>query len=121
MKLNRLMMTLSMFSMALAFTPTARAEIRLPALIGDNMVVQQGVKARVWGWAEPGARVTVAMASQTAAATADAQGRWEVRIGPFKAGGPYEMTIAEKNTIVLKNILAGEVWIASGQSNMEWP
>jgi sialate O-acetylesterase len=121
MRLNRLMMTLSALSMALAFAPTARAEVRLPALVGDNMVVQQGVKARVWGWAEPGSRVTVAMGGKSAAATADAQGRWEARVGPFKAGGPYEMTIASKNTMVLKNILVGEVWVASGQSNMEWP
>jgi len=121
MKLNHLMMTLSVLSMALVFAPTTRAQVRLPALIGDNMVVQQGVKARVWGWAEPNARVTVSMAGKSAMAVADAQGRWEVRIGPFKAGGPYEMTIAAKNTVVLKNILAGEVWVASGQSNMEWP
>jgi sialate O-acetylesterase len=121
MKLNHLMMTLSVLCLALAFAPPARAEVRLPAIIGDNMVVQQGVQARIWGWAEPNVRVTVSMAGKSAMAAADAQGRWEVRIGPFKAGGPYEMTIAAKNTIVLKNILAGEVWVASGQSNMEWP
>ena len=103
------------------FAPAARGDVKLPALIGDNMVVQQGMKDRIWGWAEPGENVTVSMAGLRAAAAADSKGRWEVRIGPFEAGGPYEMTIAAKNTVVLKNVLAGEVWVASGQSNMEWP
>jgi sialate O-acetylesterase len=61
------------------------------------------------------------MAGQSAQAKADAQGKWAVRIGPFKAGGPHEMAIAGKNSITLKNVLVGEVWVGSGQSNMEWP
>src|ERR1043166_6124584 len=121
MKFNHLILTLSAFSLMLAITPSARADVKLPALIGDNMVVQQGVPVRVWGWAEAGEQVTVSMAGKSAEAKADAKGRWEARIGPFKAGGPFEMTIAGKNTIVLRNVLVGEVWVGSGQSNMEWP
>ncbi|HJQ24074.1 MAG TPA: sialate O-acetylesterase [Blastocatellia bacterium] len=117
MRLKAIILTLTFA----AFAAAARADVRLPALVGDNMVVQQNVPARVWGWAAPGEQVTVTMAGKSAKATADAKGRWEVRFGPFKAGGPHEMTIAAKNTIVLKNVLVGEVWVGSGQSNMEWP
>jgi sialate O-acetylesterase len=121
MKLNHLILSLLIIGLTIAITPAARADVRLPALIGDNMVVQQGVVARVWGWAEPGEQVTVSMAGKSAKAKADAKGRWEARIGPFKAGGPFEMRIEGKNAVVLKNVLVGEVWLGSGQSNMEWP
>jgi len=104
----------------LSFIFSVHAEIKLPALVGDNMVIQQGVKARVWGWAEQGETVSVTMAGQSAMDTTDAKGQWEVRIGPFLPGGPHEMVISGKNTIVLQNVLVGEVWIGSGQSNMEW-
>lgn len=114
-------MALSVFGIISAFASSARADVKLPALVGDNMVIQRDVKARVWGWAAPGESVAISMSGKTAKATADAKGRWEVRIGPFEAGGPHEMIIAGKNRIVIKNILVGEVWVASGQSNMEWP
>ncbi len=113
-------MTISILCLTIAFASPTRADVKLPALIGDNMVVQQGVKARVWGWAAPSERVKVMMAGKQAMAVADAKGHWEAQIGPFKAGGPFEMTIAGKNTIVIKNVLVGEVWVGSGQSNMEW-
>jgi sialate O-acetylesterase len=103
-----------------ALASTARADVKLPALVGDNMVVQQGVKVRVWGWAEPGERVAVAMAGKVASAVTDAKGKWEVWIGPYEAGGPHGMSISGKNTITLRNVLVGEVWVGSGQSNMEW-
>jgi sialate O-acetylesterase len=99
---------------------SAYANIRLPALVGDNMVLQSGSKARLWGFAHPGERVTISMAGKSANGTADGKGRWEMWIGPLEAGGPFEMTIAGQNTIVLRNVLVGEVWVASGQSNMEW-
>jgi sialate O-acetylesterase len=96
------------------------AEIRLPAIIGDNMVIQQGINTCIWGWAETGENVMVSMAGLSAKDTADSNGKWKVTIGPFTAGGPYEMIISGKNMLILKNILVGEVWLASGQSNMEW-
>jgi sialate O-acetylesterase len=109
------------FGVLAALAPTCRADVKLPALVGDNMVIQQGVKARVWGWADPGEKVTVSMGGKSESATTSADGRWEVGIGPFPAGGPHEMTISGKQQIVLNNILVGEVWVGSGQSNMEWP
>ena len=109
------------FGMVLSLSTAARADVTLPALVGDNMVVQQGVPARVWGTAAPGERVAVSMAGKSATATADAEGRWEVRIGPYDAGGPHTMTVAGKTTVTVRNVLVGEVWVGSGQSNMEWP
>ncbi|MDT5270504.1 MAG: sialate O-acetylesterase [Acidobacteriota bacterium] len=98
----------------------ARADVRVPSIIGDNMVLQQGRKVRVWGWAEPGERVTLSFRGDKASATADARGRWEVFTEPHKAGGPFELTVAGRNTLTFKNVLVGEVWVCSGQSNMEW-
>ena len=100
---------------------TAHAEVRVPAIIGDNMVLQAGIKVRIWGKANPGERVTVLFNSKTAQATADQQGRWQTFIGPLTAGGPFELTIKGTNTLTFKNVLVGEVWVCSGQSNMEWP
>jgi sialate O-acetylesterase len=102
-------------------TSQTAAEVRVPAIIGDNMVLQAGMKVRIWGKADPGERVTVRINSQSASATADQQGRWQTFIGPLKAGGPFELTIKGSNTLTFKNVLAGEVWVCSGQSNMEWP
>ncbi|HJZ82892.1 MAG TPA: sialate O-acetylesterase, partial [Pyrinomonadaceae bacterium] len=97
------------------------AEVRVPAIIGDNMVLQAGMKVRLWGKAAPAERVTVSFNSKSAQATADSAGHWQTFIGPFKAGGPFELTIKGTNTVVFKNVLVGEVWVCSGQSNMEWP
>ena len=99
----------------------ARAAVHLPAIIGDNMVLQQNTKVRIWGTANPNERVTVSFDKTSASAVADAQGRWQVLLGPFKAGGPFELTVKADNTITIKNVLVGEVWLCSGQSNMEWP
>jgi sialate O-acetylesterase len=100
----------------------ARAEVSVPALVGDNMVLQQGRKVRVWGTGGAGERVTVSVAGQTARATADEQGRWQAFLGPLKAGGPFTLTVAgDRNRLTFKNVLVGEVWVCSGQSNMEWP
>ena len=99
----------------------AQAEVRLPAIIGDNMVFQQGVKVRIWGTAKPDERVTVTFNTHSASAVATTQGRWEVFLGPFKAGGPFELMVKGENVLTIKNVLVGEVWLCSGQSNMEWP
>ena len=98
-----------------------RAEVRLPAIIGDNMVLQQRTKVRIWGSASPNEKVAVTFQNKSANAVADAHGYWEVFIGPFKAGGPSELTIKGANVLTIKNVLVGEVWLCSGQSNMEWP
>ncbi|MCA9003925.1 MAG: sialate O-acetylesterase [Planctomycetaceae bacterium] len=98
----------------------AQAEIKLPAIIGDHMVLQQGQKNPLWGWADPGEKITVTVNGQTHSATADDNGKWKVTLEPLKVGGPYEITIKGKETITLKDVLSGEVWICSGQSNMAW-
>jgi len=97
----------------------AVADVKLPALIGDNMVLQRGIKASIWGTADKGEQVTVAIGNQKVTATPDAEGRWAVKLEPMEAGGPFELTLAGKNTITLKNVLVGDVWVCSGQSNMQ--
>ena len=100
----------------------APADLRLPAVIGDNMVLQRGADVPIWGWADPGTEVTVAFAGQTKSGRAGDDGAWRVKLAPLEASSdPAEMTIKADRTITLKNILVGEVWICSGQSNMEWP
>lgn len=99
----------------------AQAAVRLPALISDNMVLQQRMPVRIWGSATPGEEVTVSLGLTSVKAYTQEDGRFEVFLPPLNAGGPYEMTIAGANTITIRNVLIGEVWVASGQSNMVWP
>src|SRR5215207_2648387 len=120
MNINRKTLALTASLLLFVLAGMARADVRVPSVIGNNMVLQQGRKVRVWGWAEPGERVTVSFRGEKADATADARGRWEVFVGPHKAGGPFELTVAGRNTLTFKNVLVGEVWVCSGQSNMEW-
>ena len=91
----------------------------LHPLFGDDMVLQRNVKFPVWGWTTPGASVTVQLRGQKATATADADGKWLARLGPFEAGGPYTLTISGPQSVTLNNVLVGDVWLCSGQSNME--
>jgi sialate O-acetylesterase len=101
-----------------AVLPPLRADVKPNHLIGDGMVLQQGVKAPLWGTADDGEEITVTFENQKHTTTAK-DGKWRVDLDPLKAGGPHELTIAGKNTIHVKNVLVGELWIASGQSNME--
>jgi len=100
------------------------AQITLPKVFGDNMVLQRGIKIPVWGNSTPGAHITAELGKFRATATADQEGKWKVRFPVFKAGGPYELKISEYgkagSKITLTGILIGDVWVASGQSNMEW-
>jgi sialate O-acetylesterase len=89
-------------------------------LFNDHMVFPREIEAPVWGWCEPGKEVTVAMAGKSAKATAGADGRWQVKLGPFGAGGPHELVITGPKEERIINVLVGDVWICSGQSNMEW-
>lgn len=99
-------------------TPCA-ADVRLPAVIGENMVLQRETSIPLWGWADPGERVTVMIANQRFITSADENGRWQATIEPLTAGGPYELYVEGENTIRFTNILAGDVWVCGGQSNME--
>jgi sialate O-acetylesterase len=99
----------------------SRAELRLTRLFGDGMVVQRDVEVPVWGWADPGAEVAVTFRGTTYAARADAAGAWTVRLAPTPAGGPHEIAVvAGDERVRVTDVLAGDVWICSGQSNMEW-
>ena len=97
------------------------ADVKLPAVIGDNMVLQRDRAAHIWGWAEPGEEIMVSASWRTMAwgVTANKDGRWSFEMSPPNTAGPHEMTVSSKNTITIKNILVGEVWVCSGQSNMQ--
>jgi len=98
---------------------SARAELKLPAIIGDNMVLQQQQANPVWGWDAPGTEVKVTFAGQTKTAKAGADGKWTVKLDAVPANAqPATITIKGSSTKELKNVLVGEVWICSGQSNM---
>lgn len=98
------------------------AKLSVAVIFGDHMVLQSGRQVPVWGTAEPGAEVTVKIADTNATAKAGQDGKWTVKIGPFKAGGPHEMTVSDgKTAVTFKDVLIGEVWFCSGQSNMVMP
>ena len=124
-KESHFMKKLAISLMAAALCLGAQAEVRLPAIIGSNMVLQQNAEASLWGWAEAGATVTVrpSWTKHKFTAKADAQGRWSTKVPTTGAGGPYTLTFSDgsKQKTVLENILMGEVWVCSGQSNMEMP
>jgi sialate O-acetylesterase len=98
----------------------ARADVKMPALFNPHMVLQQGQYDRVWGWADPGEAVTVTIADQSKSTKADREGKWSVTLDPLKVGGPHVLTVRGKNTISIGDVLVGEVWLCSGQSNMQW-
>jgi sialate O-acetylesterase len=98
-----------------------RADVTLPSLLADHMVIQRGLPVHVWGVATPHEIVSVGFRGETKSATTDDDGRWSVFLSPGEAGGPFQLTIKATNTIILNDILVGDVWIASGQSNMEFP
>jgi sialate O-acetylesterase len=105
-------------ALTLLLAASARADVKLPAIFGDHMVVQAGMKLPVWGTADAGERVTVKAAGQAQSATAGADGKWRVVLDPLEATAPIGITIAGNNSITLKDVLVGEVWLCSGQSNM---
>jgi len=106
---------------ALSVTNTVFAQVKLPRLVSNGMVLQRdAADVRIWGWASPGEKVKVNFADKSYDSKADRNGKWEVILNPMKAGGPYAMEIKGKNdSITLKDILVGDVWVCSGQSNMD--
>lgn len=102
-----------------ALAPVAQAKIKLPALVSDHMVLQQAARANVWGWAAPGEKVTVKFGEKTAEATAGADGKWSVRLTDLEPSTSGELKISGEDEKVVKDVAVGEVWVASGQSNME--
>lgn len=115
------MRTIALTSLLAVLALSARAEIKLPAIIGDNMVLQQKQTNPLWGWDTPGTDVTVKFAGQTKTAKAGADGKWTVTLDPVPANAkPATISIQGSNAREIKNVLVGEVWICSGQSNMQW-
>lgn len=99
-------------------TSHSGANVKMPSIFSDNMMLQRGISVAVWGTASPGEKVTVKIAGQSATGTAAKDGKWLVRLKPLNAGGPYSMTVSGKNRLTIRNILVGEVWLCAGQSNM---
>ena len=97
------------------------AQVRLPQLIGDKMVLQRDIPLKLWGWAAPSERIELKFAGHSYKARAGADSNWEVHIPPMKAGGPYTLDIRATNHLVVSDILIGDVWFCSGQSNMVIP
>ena len=100
---------------------SVRADVKLPAILGDHAVLQQGQRLPIWGQADPGEEVTLSLAGQEVSTTADSSGQWSVQLKPLKMDStPQEMTVRGKNTLVVRDLLVGDVWICSGQSNMDF-
>ncbi|MBO2011223.1 sialate O-acetylesterase [Hymenobacter negativus] len=118
-------MKVNTFALALLlsvpFAHDATAQVRLPRLVSNGMVLQRDRPVTIWGWAKPGEKLTVAFQGKTYAATTGSDGQWRVALPAMKAGGPYELNIKASNELSVKDIMVGDVWLCSGQSNMETP
>ena len=99
-------------------TATAFADVKLPALISDHMVLEARAPVPVWGWAAPDEQVLVEIGKQKITTQAGANGEWRVELKPLKTGAHLALTVRAANTLVVTDVLAGEVWLGSGQSNM---
>lgn len=118
MKTPRLLPRALPLLLALACAPAALANVRLPSIFSDHMVLQRGVPVPVWGWAEPGEEISVTIAGQTQTTKADAAGKWRVKLAPLQSAETLNFTVKGRNTLTVTDVLVGEVWLCSGQSNM---
>ncbi len=118
MKSKRLFIT-AMFLVAVGIC-TVQAEVKLPSILGNHMVLQREAPITLWGWDDSGQKVTVSLGEDSATATTNDAGLWMVELKPQKAGGPHKIQIKGSTEVTLQDILIGEVWLCSGQSNMEW-
>ncbi len=120
MRAHRPLNLIANFSL-LFCTGVGLAEVKVPKVLSDHAVLQRDAPIHVWGWADPGEQVTVSLLSQKRTVTAGDLGKWSAYLAPEHAGGPYEITIQGTNTITISDVLIGDVWFASGQSNMQMP
>ena len=113
----------TMLILLAASTLFIHAEVKLPAIFSDNMVLQQQTDAAIWGTASVNSTVTVKTSWNKRSYTtrAGADGRWKLKVATPAAGGPYTVMVSQRKTITLRNVMIGEVWVCSGQSNMEMP
>lgn len=120
MILTKMFLLLSLTAMVMISAERCEAVMKIPAVIGDNMVLQRGMNAPIWGWAETGDEVTVTVDGQTVTTQTNAEGKWFVKLPELAPPGPYSISISNGDDIItLKNVLVGDVWICSGQSNMD--
>lgn len=119
MKLMRTIKNLLILSLFLSVS--AYSQVKLPRLISDGMVLQRDAKVKIWGWASPNEPVTVQFVKSTYKTIAKENGEWNITLPKMKAGGPYNMQINGSNSITINDIMIGDVWVCSGQSNMELP
>ena len=106
--------------LVLLVPPGAEAEPKLPYLFTDHMVLQRGMNVSVWGWADPEERIAVTLGANTRETITPADGHWNVSLPAMHAGGPFTLIVRGKQVVKVKDVLLGEVWIASGQSNMTY-
>jgi sialate O-acetylesterase len=106
---------------ALIITASLQGQVRLPRLISDGMVLQRGDSVKLWGWASPGESITINFTNKEYHTNADSKGDWIIWLSGLQPGGPYDMLINANNSITVNDILIGDVWLCSGQSNMELP
>lgn len=118
MKINAFKTSFLVFLLLCSFSGIS--QVTLPPFFNCNMVLQQGIEIPVWGWASPGEKVTVTLEKNVAKARTDKDGKWHVNLPKMGYGGPYKMTVKGKNFRTIENIMIGEVWVCSGQSNMEF-
>ncbi len=110
-----------MLFLAFFLTLSASGQVKLPKLISDGMVIQRDTEVKIWGWAAGNEMITVHFINSTYHTTADSSGKWNITLSESGAGGPYQMQIIASNRITIKDILIGDVWVCSGQSNIELP
>ncbi len=120
MDLNRQRITVAFSFLSFVCSIACHGDVRLPKIFSDNMVVQRELPVRVWGWSAPGETVIVTLGGNSFRAKASREGKWSGEVPALKVGGPYELVVKGANVIRLTNILCGDVWICSGQSNMQW-
>jgi sialate O-acetylesterase len=113
--------TIALALLLAGYPRTAVCEARLPGILGSHMVLQRDRPIHIWGWSNPGEKVSVVFHGTTRDIAANSLGNWSVFLPPESAGGPYQLTVTSGNTIMLDDVLVGDVWLASGQSNMEMP
>ena len=115
---NNFTKTLVLILLVLFTIGNGKSQVKLPAFFASNMVLQKGIKIPVWGWASPGEKITVTLDKNSATVRTGKDGKWNITLPEMNYGGPFKMTVKGKNLQTIENIMIGEVWICSGQSNM---
>ena len=123
MKLNaiRFVRILVVVFLLIGISPPTPGQVRLPRVISDGMVLQRDARVKLWGWAANHEKIAIAFHDSTYQTTANDKGEWSIALSGLKAGGPFTMTVNATNTLTIKDIMIGDVWVCSGQSNMELP